>query len=362
MNQCSSCTALPALESSGYLLFTHTSFSVLRELRYHMLQNGYNSCIQDNTLYYYYSAVQTLSPFLDFIERALPEDLAGLKGAWTDKDQQAHANMINFPQLKERISRPSFMTVINNQQFTHHMQPIIQLNTGEVMGYEFLMRPQAEAAQFRPDQLFSFSQQSGLQSLLDNRARIASIKTSAKYLKPGIKRFINFLPSSIYDPDHCLLSTFATARSLGISTKDLVFEVVETEKFDNLEHLLRIFQIFQSHGVRVALDDLGAGYSTIDVMEELQPHYVKIDRSLVDYCDQELKKQQRLEKIISRAGSHGIITLAEGIERSEELNCVRELGFDLAQGYLIGEPKAALPFQADQNELVYCPGNKKDRS
>lgn len=341
MNQCSSCTALPDLESSGYLLFTHTAFRVLRELHYHMLQNGYNSYIQDNTLHYYYSAVQTLGPFLDFIERALPGDPAELKGAWTGKDQQTHANMINFYQLKERISRPSFMTVINNQQFTHHMQPIIQLNTGEVMGYEFLMRPQADAAQFRPDQLFSFSQQSGLQSLLDNRARIASIKTSAKYLKPGTKRFINFLPSSIYDPDHCLLSTFATARSCGISPEDLVFEVVETEKFDNPGHLLRIFQTFQSHGVHVALDDLGAGYSTVDVMEELKPHYVKIDRSLVDHCDQDVKKQQRLEKIVSRAGSYGIITLAEGIERSEELNCVRELGFDLAQGYLIGKPKAA---------------------
>lgn len=340
MNQCSTCTALPGLESSGYLLFTHKSFKVLCDLHGRLLQSGYISYMQDTTLHYGYSAVQTLGPFLDFIERVLPGDPADLQGTWTGKDQQSHANMINFHQLKERMARPSFMTVINKQQFTHHMQPIIQLSTDEVMGYEFLMRPQADATQFQPDQLFSFSQQSGLQSLLDHRARIASITTSAKHLKPGIKRFINFLPSSIYDPDHCLLSTFAKIRGLGISMKDIVFEVVETEKFDNLSHLLRIFQIFNSRGVRVALDDLGAGYSTIDVMEELQPHYVKIDRSLVDHCDQDIKKQQRLEKIVSRAGKYRIATLAEGIERPEELNCVRELGFGLAQGYLLGKPKA----------------------
>jgi EAL domain-containing protein (putative c-di-GMP-specific phosphodiesterase class I) len=207
-------------------------------------------------------------------------------------------------------------------------------------GFELLLRPIEGGPHFYPYKLFQFAQKAGLQSLLDSRARVASIRNSSKFLPNGLKRFINFLPSSIYDPNHCLKTTFKAAAETGTNPEDLVFEVVETEEILDMNHLQSILDVYKEKGMKVALDDLGAGHSTEDVLKRLNPHYVKIDRGTISFCDQDPVKQKKITDIVKTAKDISTLVLAEGIEREEEADWCRTAGIHLAQGYYYGRPAA----------------------
>ncbi|TLS37516.1 EAL domain-containing protein [Pseudalkalibacillus caeni] len=247
--------------------------------------------------------------------------------------------MILVNELFERVSHPNYLKIINDSLVTNHMQPIIALDGETIYGYEFLLRPANEAYPFKPYELFEMAQKSGLQAMLDSRARISSIKVSSEYLPKGVKRFINFLPSSIYDPAHCLKSTFEAVKQYDVDPNDIVFEVVETEKILDVGHLQRIFQAYQEKGIKVALDDVGAGYSTNEILARLNPDFAKIDRGLISFCDIDREKQAKIEDICSIAIQHNITLLAEGIERKGEVDYLREAGIPLAQGYYFGKPR-----------------------
>lgn len=125
----------------------------------------------------------------------------------------------------------------------------------------------------------------------------------------GVKRFVNFLPSSIYNPEFCLTHTFEAIERLELDPKDFVFEVVETEQIQHMSILQHIFSVYRSRGMSVALDDVGAGYSTIELMNRLEPDFVKIDRSLIDQCDRDPVKQQQIIDIVEMSRRFGDVCL-----------------------------------------------------
>lgn len=251
-------------------------------------------------------------------------------------------NQVELPlsQFISRVNHPKFMKIINEQLFMNYVQPIVSLENQTVYGYEFLLRPNQQDYPFFPGELFKFSQEAGLQSLLDSQARIKAIKTSAKLVPVGIKRFVNFLPSSIYNPNFCLKTTFAAAEEANVNPNDLVIEVVETEKIIDINHINAIFDVYKKEGVKVALDDIGTGFSTLELLKRLKPNYAKIGRHLVDQCDKHVEKQNRLSEIVKLAKEYDITVLAEGIERKEEAEFCRAIGIPLAQGYYFGKPQA----------------------
>ncbi|MBN3554853.1 EAL domain-containing protein [Fictibacillus nanhaiensis] len=245
---------------------------------------------------------------------------------------------IPFQHFFERMKQIDLYEIIQQQLFTTHSQPIISLQSKDIYGYEFLLRPSSEEYEFKPYELFQYAERTGLQALLDGNARMTSIRNSAGAVAPGVKRFINFLPSSIYDPKHCLATTFKAAAEAGVDPNDLVFEVVETEEIADINHLKSILHAYQEQGMKVALDDLGAGHSTLSVLKELKPDYVKIDRKIISFCDEDASKEDMIQKIVEVAKEIGAVVLAEGIERKEEAEIALKCGVELAQGYYFGRP------------------------
>lgn len=245
---------------------------------------------------------------------------------------------ISFQHFYERMKHIDLYEIIQQQLFTTHSQPIVSLQSEEIYGYEFLLRPLSEENEFKPYELFQFAERSGLQALLDGNARMTSIRNSSGAVAPGLKRFINFLPSSIYDPKHCLATTFKAAAEAGVDPNDLVFEVVETEEIADINHLKSILTAYQEQGMKVALDDLGAGHSTLSVLKELKPDYVKIDRKIISFCDENSSKEDMIQQIVEVAREIGAVVLAEGIERKEEAAIALRCGVELAQGYYFGRP------------------------
>jgi EAL domain-containing protein (putative c-di-GMP-specific phosphodiesterase class I) len=237
-----------------------------------------------------------------------------------------------------RLRHSGLIRIIHDRLFTSHMQPIMDLHSGSVYGYEMLLRPLDQMVFFHPHELFQAAQETGFHSFLDRAARISAIEASAKYLPRGLKRFVNFLPSSIYNPEYCLTHTFDAIRHNSQDPADYVFEVVETERITDIPKLQSIFHAYKNNGMKVALDDVGSGYSTLEVLAALKPDYVKIDRGLISYSDLYPDRARDMRTIVDTARAFGAVVLAEGMERPEELEVCRGAGIDLAQGYLFGKP------------------------
>lgn len=243
-------------------------------------------------------------------------------------------------QLLNMMKNHDLLELITSNSFTTHFQPIIDLqNNDEIFAYECLLRPHINGQSVPPFKLFEFARETNLHNYLDQKARESSIVSGSNQQIPShIKLFINFLPSSIYNPEYCLQHTFKIVRENNISPDQLVFEVVESEKIHDIDHLESIFKTYKKSGMQVALDDVGAGYSTLAVLEKLQPDFVKIDRDYISHCDTVLEKQLFLKSVLNVATKINIKVLAEGIERIEELQFCRDIGIHYGQGYFIGKP------------------------
>jgi len=250
-------------------------------------------------------------------------------GNAADKD-----GWIPLSELFGEVSGISVADYVLQRGFTMYLQPIVQTN-GSIVGYEFLTRSLPEQAPFRPAELFETARKIGQHSFLDRAARLLAVRMGAAHLSPGMLRFVNFLPSSLHQPDACLKCIFDAMRETGTDPRDFVFEVMESEPLDD-PRLPDVFSVYRREGVRVALDDVGSGFATLDVVERLQPDYVKMDRRWVSRCDQDTDKQRYIDRLLERVSRfHGVV-LAEGVERQEEWNYLKQAGVPLFQGYLFG--------------------------
>ncbi|MFI8686530.1 EAL domain-containing protein [Rossellomorea sp. NPDC077527] len=253
-------------------------------------------------------------------------------------------------EFMDLIRNREMVKVIQKGEFKSHLQPIIALEDYSLFGYESLLRQENDKKKFNPAELFKAATRTGFHSMLDQKARKSAIECRQGQVAPGTKSFINFLPSTIYNPEFCLRHTFKIVDECGVDPKDLVFEVVETEKIKDVDHLRSVLDVYKREGMKVALDDVGSGFATVDMLTLLQPDYVKIDRSYIKHCDRDVQNQEFLRKVMKIAGDLNILVLAEGIERKEELLFCKEIGIHYGQGYFIGKPhsEAMAPFTESQ--------------
>ncbi|QYG91163.1 EAL domain-containing protein [Iamia sp. SCSIO 61187] len=152
--------------------------------------------------------------------------------------------------------------------------------------------------------------------------------------------FVNFLPSSIYNPSICLRTTEAAIAEAGVPMAQLVFEVVESEHIASVPRLRAIFDRYHEMGAKVALDDLGADHATFGVAEALRPDIMKIDGAIARRLP-DPSAVAFVRQAVALADASGAKVLIEGVEDQHQLDSAVELGVDLAQGYLLGRPAPA---------------------
>lgn len=249
--------------------------------------------------------------------------------------------------LLEQLRHRQAIDFIQTGDMTSHLQPIYDIQDNTLFANEALLRAADHNVPMSPGILFSTASKMGLHSRLDQRAREEAIRAT-HHIGGTEKTFINFLPSTIYNPEYCLRHTFEIVERYNVDPSRLVFEVVETEKIEDVNHLKHVFEQYKKQGIQVALDDVGAGFSTLDMLMLLQPDYIKIDRSFISDCDTVAENEAFLRKARHLTKEMGIKILAEGIERQEELELCRQLGFDFGQGYLLGRPAPYAQFAKAQ--------------
>ncbi len=243
---------------------------------------------------------------------------------------------------------------ISRESFESWFQPIVHASSvnGEtrVFANEALFRLRdEEGAVIPPNIVFPLAEQSDLLFSLDLVARRSAVECAAKGNLQG-KLFINFNPSSIYDPSYCLRTTAAAISEIGLKPEDVVFEITETHKADDINHLKGILSFYRRSGFGVALDDIGSGWSGLNLLEQLRPDYVKLDMELIRDIDTNHYKQNIVQHLIQIADHNRIRVVAEGIETKAEAQTVASMGADFLQGYYFGRPAAVSNQVSEQEE------------
>ncbi|HSP31154.1 MAG TPA: EAL domain-containing protein [Halomonas sp.] len=171
----------------------------------------------------------------------------------------------------------------------------------------------------------------------DQACRIKAIEL-ASALGMQERLSINFLPNAVYEPEACIEATLETAHRVGWPTDRLNFEITETERVNDRKHMRNIIESYREMGFTTSLDDFGNGYANLDLLTDLQPDTLKIDRDLVMECDSSKRRQAILRSIVALAKTLGTKLIAEGVETREESRCLVSLGIPVQQGYYFSYP------------------------
>lgn len=250
-------------------------------------------------------------------------------------------------QAEEVLDSQWIDEVIRKELVTCHAQPILD-GAGKIYAYEMLARFHREDGSIIfPGEIFGAARKRDRLYALDRICRMAAVRAASFTDK---KVFINFIPTSIYSPEFCLRSTTQLADRLGVEPNRLVFEVVETENVEDTDHLKRILAFYKEKGFRYALDDVGEGYSTLELLSDLQPHYMKLDMKYVQGVAQDNEKQRTASAFLTEARRLGSVPLAEGIEELEDFDWLKDKGYQLFQGYLFGKPAPAESLKEKPND------------
>ena len=231
--------------------------------------------------------------------------------------------------------------------------PIVAAQTGEIFAYEALLRarnPRTQAI-LGAGEIIQACEKLNLQHQLDQTARRTAIRNAAALEIPNLRCFINFLPNTIYDPKICLRTTMQAAQEAGIALSQIVFEVVETEQIPDMQRLRHILDYYRERGVGTAVDDMGAGFTSMEYLTALQPNYVKLDRDVVTEAAQSVAARRSLESIVKTAHRLNIRVITEGIETPHQMQICREAGADFMQGFLFARP-ANPPQRVDATPFI----------
>ena len=224
------------------------------------------------------------------------------------------------------------------EQLSVLFQPIAVLDKQAIFGYEGLIRGPSESLLHRPNVLFAAAAKYGRLVELDFLCRKLIIRQFAKLALPG-HLFVNINPITLTDDEFIHGRTLMYLENHQLDPDRVVVEITETQPIQDWTVFQHALRHYRGMGFKVALDDLGAGHSSLKLWSELNPDFVKIDRHFIEGVNEDQTKRQFIKSIIEIARSLGCQTITEGIEHKHEYAALRKLGVDMAQGFYFSPPK-----------------------
>lgn len=255
-----------------------------------------------------------------------------LRSALEEARRDANLNCL----LEARDARQSFLQLLLDQQVTSVYEPIVEVSTKTVFGYESLARG-PEGPFHSPLALFGMAEKQGLVFELDCLCRRSGLE-GAVGLPDGTKLFLNVLPTCIHDPAFRADRLIRTLEASELSPSDVVFEISEQESIHNFEVFKEFRDSYRELGFQFALDDTGSGYAGLQTLLEIEPEFIKVDRAFVSGIDHDASRQDMVKALLMMAEKTGARVVGEGLDRIEELEMLGELGIHFGQGWLFGHP------------------------
>lgn len=206
--------------------------------------------------------------------------------------------------------------------------PIVVTETKEVYGYEALARGTHRALR-SPEVMFGVAEEANLIWELSRLCRRKAIQGMDDTLAAGQFLFLNIDPHDFRDP-----SFRFDEEDMNVPHPDrIVLEITERTAITDYPTFQGYLRAFRERGFRFAVDDAGSGYAGLGSIANLEPDFIKLDISLISGIDANFMKQNLVETMVSFANDNGIKVIAEGVEREEEYETVKQIGVHLTQGF-----------------------------
>lgn len=254
------------------------------------------------------------------------------------------------------ISRMELMEILDKQRIDVLAQPIMDLRTGDIFGWEMLTRGPLNSPYYKPVDLFEIAYQSDLLGKLE---MVVIKKAFREIAERSISEQVFINVTSLTLANKQFYAELIDYLSLfpSIQPSQIVFEITERYSIRDYRQMAAIMSKYRKHGFRFALDDAGAGYASLQSISELIPDMIKIDRSLIENIDQGKVKQSLLKALLQFAKDIKCEVIAEGIEREEEADVLLRHAVTKAQGYYFAKP--APLYHRNHNRLEFQEIKKK---
>jgi EAL domain-containing protein (putative c-di-GMP-specific phosphodiesterase class I)/GGDEF domain-containing protein len=230
--------------------------------------------------------------------------------------------------------------------------PIIVTATEEVYGFEALARGVRRELR-SPEVLFEVAEEANMVWELSRLLRQRAVSGIIDDLEDGQFLFLNIDPHDFDDP------TFRNMEPSDLGIDDptkVVLEITERTAIKDYPRFQEYLKAFRERGFRFAVDDAGSGYAGLGSIANLAPDYIKLDISLIANIDTNFLKQNLVETMMTFANNHGTLVIAEGVERREEFETVKQIGVHYTQGFLFHRPRyAGLPATTPKSHVMHSP-------
>jgi len=228
--------------------------------------------------------------------------------------------------------------IIKNQKITHRKQRIYNIKNNTVFGYESLNRGPENSIYANPLLLIDQAKAEGLLWAFEKVARVKTFE-HVNHIQKGEKIFINVEPDLIESQEFSTGFTMDLVKKAGFKPSDIVFEITERAAITDFDKFIKIINHYRQQDYLIAVDDVGTGYSGLTKIIRLEPDIIKLDIELIRNIDTHKYKRAIVKGFKTISDELGIMVIAEGIERKEELETLIDLGIVHGQGYFLHRPE-----------------------
>ncbi|MEH7343507.1 EAL domain-containing protein [Bacillus sp. JJ1532] len=226
-------------------------------------------------------------------------------------------------------------------------QPILCLKEGTTLGFEILNRPQLTKLFPTTEKFYEYVGKSNDVFMIERFLRNLSLERFSDQVK-GFQPtstplvFLNIQPQVLADPAYRSGITLELLERYNLCPEQIVLELTEKEAVTNYSQFERIIDHYRQQGFRIAVDDAGTGYNSLQTLIYIKPEFIKVDKSLIRKIDEHPEKQHLVELLLDFALQSNTQIVAEGIESLSELNYLRKVGVHMGQGFALGKPNPEL--------------------
>ncbi len=228
-------------------------------------------------------------------------------------------------------------------------QPILSLEEGSTVGFEILNRPESTVHFPTTETFYDYVGESSYVVKVEQFLRNLSIERFAEQVKNQSGNrdplvFLNIQTQVLADPCWRSGITLELLEKYNLSPNQIVLELTEKQSVINYHQFKELIEYYRQQGFRIAVDDAGTGYNSLQTLVYLKPEFIKLDKSLIRNINSHRENQHLVELLVKYAMQVGTTIIAEGIETEHELEYLQDIGVHMGQGYALGKPMPELRY------------------
>jgi len=249
--------------------------------------------------------------------------------------------IMNIEILERMELENSLRKALEQEEFVIYYQPIVQTDTGKIIGVEALVRWQhPQKGLLSPGQFIKVAEETGLIIPLGNWVLENACKQVKEWRDKGFNDLmlsVNLSPAQLRD-DNLITTLARIINECGVIHNRIKLEVTESIAIENIGFVCSILEEIEKLGVGISLDDFGTGFSSLNYLRKLPINNLKIDKSFINKINVGYEEDEIAIAVINLAHAMGLTVTAEGVETREQLSFLQEQNCDFVQGYYFSKP------------------------